>query len=93
MNKSAFHLTFIVSSIWIVLILNMTFIYERKLNRIYDQLDYCKQQLIKEKTHQDSVIINCFKCNSRNVRYLYPDSLFIDTTNKFNFNANDKIIH
>lgn len=24
---------------------------------------------------KDSVIVNCFHCNSRNVRYLYPDTI------------------
>lgn len=76
MNKSAYYLTYIVSSIWIILILNMTFIYERKLDTAYDQLQYCKEELIRAKRYPDSVVINCNRCNSRNVRYILPDSLF-----------------
>lgn len=59
---------------WILFMASMSFQqYEiHKLNATID-----KYQYLFKMQHQrtDSVIVNCFRCNSRNVRYLYPDTI------------------
>lgn len=66
----------ITSLIWVILIVYISITFQKKINKLNYQLQYYKQQLIHAKTYPDSVVINCNRCNSRNVRYILPDSLF-----------------